>query len=141
MMATTLREALTDWSWLRNMDGLEIIATTCLGDVILRDASRSEFILDPVAGELRPFNEKEHDQLSGQDVFIARMESHGLKLGPGLCYGLKPFSVFKEHTPENMYVATMAEYVGYMGSFHRQIKDLSDGTTVRLEVLDHKVSQ
>jgi hypothetical protein len=137
-MVTNLREALADWSWLRNTDELEIIDTTCLGDVILRDKADAELILDVGSGEIRPFDEKERELVSGQRAFIARMESHGLKLGQGQCYGLKPHFIFKDYEPGNMYVATTAEYVGFMGSFHGQINDLPNGATLRLKVINQK---
>jgi len=140
-MVTDLRDALKDWSWLRNVDELEIIGTSCLGDVILRDSSGAELILQVVSGDIRPFDEVEREQLSGESTFIARMESHGLKLGPGQCYGLKPYAIFKEYTPENVYVATLAQYVGFMGSFHGQTKDLPNGAQVRFEVIDRGASK
>jgi hypothetical protein len=134
-MVANLREALGDWSWLKDMSDLEVTNTTCLGDVILRDASGSEFILNVNAAELRPFDEKEKELLSGQSEFISRMERHGLSLGPDQCYGMKPYDVFKSYDPEHMYVARLAEYVSYMGYFHCQIKDVPDGAAARLEVM------
>lgn len=140
-MVSDLRDALKDWSWLKDPDELEIVGTTCLGDVILRDYSAVEFILDVVAGEIRAFDETEREVSAGERGFVARMESHGLKLGPGQCYGLKPYAIFKDYTPENIYVATMPEYVSFMGSFHKQIKDLPDGAQVRLKVINHEAHE
>ena len=140
-MVSNLREALKDWSWLKDTRELEIVSTTCLGNVILRDNTAAELILDVVAGEIRRFDDAERELLSGESGFVAHMESHGLKLGPGQCYGLKPYAIFKGYAPENAYVATLAEYVSFMGSFHRQTHDLPDGTQVRFEVINHGVSQ
>ncbi len=123
------------------MEELEIVDTSCLGDVILRDKSGSEFVLVPACGEIRLLDDEERKLLSGLNEFIARMEIHGLKLGPGQCYGLKPYSIFKEYTPENMYVATMAEYVSFMGYFYGQTKDLPDGAKVKFKVVNQKAIQ
>jgi hypothetical protein len=134
MVAATIRDALADWSWLRNMDALEIVGTTCLGDVILRDSLDDELILDVGAGELRPYDAYEQNLVKNLGNLIARMEESGLKLEAGKCYGLKPHAIFQKYDPDNMYVATMAEYVSYMGWFHGEVKDLPDGAKVRLVV-------
>ncbi len=43
--------------------------------------------------------------------------------------------------PSNVYVATLSEYVSFMGSFHEQIQDVPDGGTVILKVINQKVIQ
>jgi hypothetical protein len=130
----TLREALQDWSWLRKLDEMDIVRTTCFGDVILRGQSGEEYILDVGGGELRAFDEAEKKLTAGEGNFIERMERHGLKLSSGKCYGLKPHAVFKAYEPDNIYVATTSEYVSFMGNFYGQIKDLPDGTKIRVVV-------
>jgi hypothetical protein len=134
MVASTIRDALADWSWLRNLDALEIVDTICIGDVILRDSNGDGFILDVVAGEIRPYNSYERNLVSNMGNLVTRMEEAGLRLGPGKCYGLKPHAVFKKYEPGNVYVATAAEYVSYMGWFHGETKDLPNGARVRLVV-------
>ena len=134
MVAATITDALADWSWLRNMDDLQIVGTTCLGDVILRDSLGDEFILVMGVGEFRPYDSYERGLVKNLGNLIARMEESGLKLEAGKCYGLKPHAVFQKYEPDNMYVTTMAEYVSYMGWFHGEVKDLPDGAKVRLVV-------
>ena len=130
----TLREALKDWSWLRNLDDMEIVRTSCIGDVILRTASGEEFILDVVGGELRAYDEHEKYLLNGESNLMGRMEQHGLTLSPGTCYCLKPHAIFEVHKPDNVYVGTTSEYVSFLGDFHNRVKDLPDGTKVRFVV-------
>jgi len=113
---------------------MEIVRTSCIGDVILKTPSGEEFILDVVGGELRRFDEYEKSLLQGEPNLIRKMEQHGLALSPGTCYGLKPHAIFEVHRPENVYVATTAEYVSFMGGFRNRIKDLPDGTSIRFKV-------
>jgi hypothetical protein len=133
-MVSSLEEAFKDWSWLFDAGGAKILETSCIGDVVLRNSQGETLILDVVGGELRSYSETEKEMLENQDHLIAKLEAAGLKLEPGKCYGMKPTEIFKPFEAENMYVATLNEYVSFMGYFHGQIKDLPDGTTVRLKV-------
>ena len=66
----------------------------------------------------------------------------GLILSDGKCYGYKRQLVTGATLePENVYVASLAEYLSFMGSFHDQIKDVVDGETVTLKVINQKVVQ
>jgi len=63
-------------------------------------------------------------------------------LTEGQCYGYKRQCVTGGSLePDNVYVATMAEYISFMGDFHYQIKDIPDGTTVTLRVVNLKATQ
>lgn len=141
MVATTIQEALRDWSWLSNFDSIEVLRTTCLGDVIFKNSEGKELILVLVAGEIRDCDANERDWVANEGGLIARLELEGLKLGPGQCYGLKPYAIFKDYAAENMYVATLPEYVSFMGNFHEQTKDLPDGTKVRFKVINFEASE
>lgn len=134
MVATTIEGALRDWSWLFDPDGIDILDTSCLGDVIFKNQEGQTMVLDLAAGEVREFDTKEQEWYANQGTLITRLEREGLQLGPGKCYGMKPHSIFKSLEAENMYVATLPEYVSFMGYFHKQIEDLPDGTTVTLKV-------
>ena len=132
---------MKDWEWLFPIDRIEIVKTTCLGDVIFIDSEGILQILDVVAGEVRIYDLKEEEQVNNMPNLIARLESQGLKLKEGQCYGLKPHAIFKEYVAENVYVASLSEYVSWAGDFHRQIKDVPDGGKIRIEVLNWKTIQ
>jgi hypothetical protein len=130
----TLQDSLRDWSWLMPEREVRIVDISCLGDIIFETKQEERYILDVNAGEIRPFNDQEQKLMSGIGNIIKRFEAAGLKLGHNQCFGFKPHAIFKEYEPENMYVATLNEYVSFMGDFHRQIKGLPDGTAVELKV-------
>jgi hypothetical protein len=80
--------------------------------------------------------------LSFDDEIASRYREAGLILGEGQCYGLKRQGVAGgSFRPENIYIATLAEYISFMGDFHRQIQDVPDGTTVTIKVINQKVIQ
>ena len=132
--ATTLNEAMNDWRWHLPIDQIEIIDTDCLGSVIFRNADKALMILDVVSAEVRPYPRPEVDSLAGLSHLTVTLETQGLILGSGQCYGLKPHAIFKKYTSENLYVASLPEYISFMGAFHRQIKDLPDGAAIRFKV-------
>ena len=140
-VAATIEEAMKEWEWLLSTDGIEIVNTSCLGDVIFIDGEGSLMILDVVAGQVRLFDLHEEEQIAGMPRLTSRLESEGLKLKEGQCYALKPHAIFKEYIAENLYVASLPEYVSFMGDFHRQIKDLPDGTKFRFKVINEGLIQ
>ena len=140
-VAAPLEEALRDWSWLFPIDGLEIVNSTCPGDVIFIDRKGTLQILDFVAGQVRLLDLQEEQQIAAMPNPIAELETQGLKIKEGQCYALKPYAIFKEFVAENLYVSPLPEYVGFMGDFHRQIKDLPDGTAFRFKVVNARTNQ
>jgi hypothetical protein len=133
-VAATLEEAMLDWQWLFPVAHIEILTTSCIGDVIFADAQGTMKILDVGVGEVREYDAEEERLLAGQQRLIGKMEAAGLKLGAGQCYGFKPYAIFGKYEPENLYIAALPEYVSFMGYFHSQIKDLPDGTKIRFKV-------
>jgi hypothetical protein len=134
-MLDSVKKALADWSRLMKMDDVRILDTTCLGDVIFKNSEGNAFVLDVGAGEIRTYDAGERELVSEQNRLVSKFEQQGLKLGSGQCYGLKPNAIFKPYEAENIYVATLVEYVSFMGNFHHQIKDLPDGSPIRLRVI------
>jgi hypothetical protein len=60
----------------------------------------------------------------------------------GQCFGYKQQLVAGGSLEiDNVYVATLNEYISFMGDFHSQIQDVADGETVRLIVTNRKVIQ
>jgi hypothetical protein len=130
-----LRRALDDWSWLFIKGGKEIIDATPFGDLILRDPVAELYWLNVNAGRIARFLGTEEERTRIFDSRTAKeLERQGLTIERNQCYALKPQAIFKAYTLENTYVATLSQYVSFMGDFHRQIKDLPDGTTVRAKV-------
>ncbi len=104
-------------------------------------------MLDVNLGDLEPARTSGRDPISlfpiaFDDKIAADYRKAGLILSDGTCYGYKRQLVTGATLEaENVYVATLPEYLSFMGSFHDQIKDVVDGETVTLNVINKKVVQ
>jgi len=146
-MELELDKIAKDWDWLLDLSAYRVISISPFGDLFLKDASDTFSLLDVNMGVL------EFAQWSGTDpavLFPIRFDDRiaagyreaGLVLTEGQCYGLKIQGVAGgSFALENIYIATLAEYVSFMGDFHRQIQDVPDGGTVTLKVINQKVIQ
>ncbi|MFO0706618.1 MAG: DUF1851 domain-containing protein [Nitrospira sp.] len=81
------------------------------------------------------------DEQFREDWFFEGVaEAAKIALGPlqeGQCYAFKIWPVLgRPFTPDNMYVATTAEWLGASGDVGGQIKAMPSGTTITLDVLD-----
>ena len=130
-----------DWKWLIDLDGCTILAISPFGDLFMKDESNALCLLDVNLGSI------EYARIEGTDPVIlfpiafddriaAGYREAGLMLSEGKCYGLKRQGVAGgSFTSENIYVATTTEYISFMGDFHNQIKDVEDGESVYLKVI------
>ena len=146
-MTTDLKILAKDWSWLIDLDQFTLIEVSPFGDMFLRDSSGAFCLLDINQGELQ------YAQVAGSDpavlfpmAFDMVIALDYLKAGvlpeDGQCFGYKSQLVAGGSLESaNVYVATAAEYISFMGDFHYQIKDVADGETVMLKVVNHKVVQ
>jgi hypothetical protein len=66
---------------------------------------------------------------------VDRCVNAGITLAEGQCYGyrIRPL-LGGEYTPENIYPTDIAQYCSLLADMYRQIKDLPDGTKVRIVV-------
>jgi hypothetical protein len=66
---------------------------------------------------------------------VDRAVAAGVRLGPGQCYGFKrPPVLGGDYTVENTAVLPVAEWLGFSGELHEQLREVADGDHVRLVV-------
>jgi hypothetical protein len=66
---------------------------------------------------------------------VDRLAAAGVTLGEGQCYSYRqPPFLGGTYTVENTCVLPILEHFGACGSIHNQIKDLQDGTQVKIKV-------
>jgi hypothetical protein len=142
LLETDLLTLAKDWSWLIDLGQYSLAATSPFGDLLLRDVAGTLSLLDINLGALKaPAVEGDDPALLFPIAFDDRIASGyrdaRLILRPGKCYGYKIQNVTGgSMEPENVYVATITEYVSFMGDFHHQIKDIPDGGSVVLKVIN-----
>ncbi len=146
-MQLELEKIAEDWDWLLDLRAFALVSISPFGDLFLKDESGAFSLLDINLGT-HEFAASPGDDaailfpISFDDRIASGYREAGLILGEGQCYGLKIQGVAGgSFQPSNIYVATQAEYVSFMGHFHREIQDVPDGATVTLKVTNQKVIQ
>lgn len=145
--AESLVSALASWSWLLG-EGLRPRWLSRSGDVFLVGARGEVLWLETGGGTLTRIaaSEREFEEGLAEAVWrdewlletvIARLARQGQVPAAGECFGYRILPVLGgAYDGENRVVVAGAEHVGLTGELHRQIRDLPDGATVRLEIVD-----
>jgi hypothetical protein len=129
-----------NWSWLIELDDYKLLAVSPFGDLLLRDTSNDIYLLDINSGELLQAEvSSENPETLFPDYFDGclahKYRQAQLFLKPGTCYGYKRQTVIGgSYEVENVYIADVRDYVSFMGDFCSQIKDIPDGTKVKIVV-------
>jgi hypothetical protein len=146
-MTTDLNTLAKDWRWLVDLDQFTLFEISPFGDLFLRDSSGAFCLLDINFGELQ------YAKTTGSEpallfpiAFDMAIATDYIKAGllpiDGQCFGYKVQLVCGGSLKiENVYVANLSDYISFMGDFHSQIKDVADGETVQIKVINHKVIQ
>ncbi len=146
-MQLELTMVADDWRWLVDLERFTLVDVSPFGDLFLKDPTGAFCLLDINAGELQ------YAEVAGSDpallfpiAFDLRIATVYIKAGllpsDGQCYGYKQQLVAGgSMNPSNVYVASLSEYVSFMGDFHRQIQDVPDGGTIRIKIINQKVVQ
>ena len=136
-----LKTLAADWSWLIDFDEFDLAAISPFGDLLMHDRARAWCLLDINYGALEYATETGS---SPPELFPMAFDGRmaktyldaGLRLRPGTCYGYKVQCVAGGSAePSNVYVATLSEYVSFMGCFHEQIREVADGDSVVINVV------
>jgi hypothetical protein len=141
----TSSDVLAEWRWLIGGRPIQV-GWSSSGDLFFSDPSGRVCRIDTgsgeigvVAGSLRDFLEAIKDPTQAEDVLLLPVvqsyeEKHG-KLEEGQCLGFVQSPVFGgAYTAENRQAMSVAEHAASSGEIFRQIRDLPDGTKVRLKV-------
>ncbi len=141
MDSVDFKTLAADWAWLVDLDAYDLVTVSPFGDLLLKDRTGALCLLDINFGALEYTSEDGCDPaiifpIAFDDRIAAKYRSAQLFLKPGTCYGYKIQGVAGGSVdPDNVYIATLNEYISFMGCFHEQIKDVEDGETVHIKVV------
>lgn len=143
-----ISERLTEnWTWLIGKDK-KVLLVSAIGDMFLTDSNKKVYWLDVgvgelklVAGGLQDFEEKlkNIDQVNEWFMIdlITVLRLSGIKLKDGQLYSYKKLPIIGgDYASDNFVPLDIEEHFGYTGDIHKQIKNLPDGTTVELKIVD-----
>lgn len=114
--------------------------------LILNDGSVS--MLDVGAGTFQRVAEDRDDFARRLDVadnandwfmmpLVDELVAKGMKLDHGGCYSYTLLPILGgDYSVDNTWIAPVREHYGLLASLHEQIKDLPDGTPVRIRVVE-----
>lgn len=137
-----VNKLLEDWRWLLS-GSYRLVAINAFGDLFLEGDNSEMHWLDITGGTISvvasSVAEFQNSASSNSETWFLRSdEEHAANKGyrpiKGQCIGSKIPWIFRESTgiAENLRIADLYEYVGFMGSLHRQIAEVPNGGTVRI---------
>jgi hypothetical protein len=133
-----LKVLAADWAWLFNAAEYALLDISPFGDLFLKDKTGALCVLDVNLGVLEYAQEDGSDPASlFPELFDGRLAEAYRKaqlcLSSGACYGYKIQLVTGGSLSlENVYIASLTEYVSFMGCFHFQINDVPDSGQVKI---------
>jgi hypothetical protein len=143
-MSVELKHLAKDWRWLIDVDRQTLLGISPFGDLLLQDDTGEISLLDINLGLVEYASTGSTDPASlfpiaFDDRIASGYRAFGYTLLPGQCYGYKVQAVTGGSLEvENVYIASVAEYISFMGDFHYQIKDIPDGGTIEIKVINLK---
>jgi hypothetical protein len=140
--------ALSQWSWLLG-DGWTPYLVSAAGDVFLINPAGEIARLDTGTAQLKTvatsratFYAAIADPDTLADWFLEpvvnELRHQGKVLEAGQCYGFTILPIFEEgsYGAANRCALSAAEHIRFTGDLHHQLRDVSDGTTVRIRASD-----
>lgn len=138
-----LKRITESWDWLIGNDKTPILVSS-IGDIFLEDRKGKcywlnvgEGIIEKVAEDKTEFKEKLNNNEIVSEWFlvelVAELKKEGLELTEKKLYGYKKLPVLGgEYEPENFELTDIEVHFELSGQIHKQIKDLPDGTKVKI---------
>lgn len=142
-----LNRVLNEWRWLTGLDK-EIIALTKSGDMLLKGYNDGFYFLDVGNGDLSVIEGKYQDFLNSElpseiideillTSVVDEFVSSGLILKPNQVYSYTTLPILGgRYDSQNMYPLDLYEHYALTGEIHFKLKDLPDGTNVKIVVTD-----
>jgi len=136
-----------NWTWLIGTDKKVFLVST-VGDMFLTDSNERIYWLDVGGGELKlvadaieDFQEKLKDVEQVNEWFMidlaTELRHSENKLKDGQLYSYYRLPIMGgNYTVDNFAPLSIEEHFRYLGEIHKQIKDLPDGTTVEMKIVD-----
>lgn len=138
-----LDRLMESWDWLIGNDKKPILMSS-IGDLFLEDnegicywLNVGEGILEKVADNETEFKAKLKNEEIVDEWFLIELVSEikrsGLELTEKKLYGYKKLPIIGgEYKPENFEMTDIEVHFELSGQIHKQIKDLPDGTKVKI---------
>ena len=139
-------DLLAEWRWL--LGGIpRLLGWSSSGDLFYVDERARACRLDTGSGDMEVIADSrtEFDSLlaDGSRIddllllpVVREFESAHGPLPEASCLGFTTLPVLGgSYSVENRYVISIAEHAAFTGDVHRQIRDLPDGTAIRLKVV------
>ncbi len=136
-----------NWTWLIGTDK-KVFLVSIVGDMFLTDSNERIFWLDVGSGELKlvadsikDFQEKLKDVEQVNEWFMidlaTELRHSKNKLTDGQLYSYYKLPIMGgNYTVDNFAPLSIEEHFRFLGDIHKQIKDLPDGTTVEMKIVD-----
>src|SRR5579859_1415487 len=140
---------LSEWRWLCPAQ-MSLVARNVFGELFLQDETGAVLWLNTTTGQFTrvsdskaQFQQMSETSEKRQEWFaepeVQAYAQRGLVPSSLQCIGFGVPAVFAEGgTPETAYIADIYEHVSFLGTFHRQIAELPDGSKVSLRVYPPK---
>jgi hypothetical protein len=140
-------DALRDgWRWTE-IDFAEVHAVSPFGHLLFSDADRCFHYLDPELQTIEALGDRHAAEThfareDVREVWEARalVEAARQRLGDcpeGSIYTLKPLALLQgDYAHENLCILPLVELIHFTGETARQLKDLSDGSQYRIQIVD-----
>jgi hypothetical protein len=137
---------LADWRWLLPQGEFAVVLMSRYGDLFLELEEGSVHMLDSgngclekVADNVQHFWRRIGEDQSANNwlmiPLVDRLVASGKLLDPGYCYSfIIPPVLGGGYTVENTASLKVQEHFGVYASIHEQMKELPDGSAVRLRV-------
>lgn len=140
----TSPEKLTeDWTWLIGTDKTPILVSA-IGDMFLQGVNQKIYWLDVgggsfeiIANDMNEFEKKLTDIELVNDWFLidltTKLRISDKKLGDGQLYSYKKLPLIGgDYSVDNFEPTDVEVHFSFAGQIHKQIKDLPDGTKVKI---------
>ncbi len=136
------------WAWILN-DPTQVLMVNAFGNVLVtcHDGTLWRVIPEELTARkirddrnyVATFEDAEfREDWQFEGVTAAAREALG-PLSEGQCYAFKTWPIMGgPFVPDNMYIATMTEWLGVSGEVGRQIKDLPNGAKITLDIIDER---
>ena len=135
---------LESWDWLIGRDKTPILMTI-IGDLFFSDEQGNCYWLDvgrgtfeKVTNSIDEFNEKLANIEQVDEWFlldlVEKIKKSGLTLSKNKLFGYKKLPIIGgEYEPGNFELTDIEVHFELSGQIHKQIKDLPDGTKIRIK--------
>jgi hypothetical protein len=136
-----------EWTWLVGTEK-KVLLVSAIGDMFIADKAGKIYWLDIGSGDLnliaetiQEFKDKLRNIEQVNEWFMidltTELKNSDKKLNGGQVYSYKKLPIIGgDYTVGNFAPLDIEEHFGYTGHLHRQIKDLPDGTSVEIKIVD-----